>query len=540
MFPLLESSLLTKEVIDGIGTSLTHFYPEVSLCVFACLLLLLDLVTREEDSHRLAWPAVFGLVIALFLAVGKGFGYVSDHDAQTIKPLFQNMIAIDRFASFFKIIFIFGSLLAIVLTYHSRQFFRKSMGEYYSLMFCSVVGMCLMASATDFLMMFLAIELVSIPSYVLVGYFRQDDRGGSEACLKYLLYGAFSSGIMLFGVSLIYGLTGTTKFGGISHLLSAENTQSTFMLAVASLMTFAGFGYKLAAAPFHFWAPDVYQGAPTPITAWLSVASKAAGVAAFVRFLVSFADTGYMFGSFDWSLAIMIIAALTMTIGNVQALLQKNVKRMLAYSSVAHVGYLMMGMAALGGTIVAAPATADGSLVQDIFKFSNENGSVSGAAAVAFYTFAYMWMNLGAFSIVMAISNRHGSEDIKHFVGLGQKAPALAVAMAIYLFAFIGLPPTVGFTGKMQLFMAVINKGGFGIWLAVIAGINTAISVYYYMSVIKAMFLENFGDPSHREPMAIAPGLSMVCLLLAMPVLGFGIFFNSLGEYTQSLTMFLR
>jgi NADH-quinone oxidoreductase subunit N len=535
VFPLLESSLLTESVIKGIGTSLTHFYPELTLCIFACILLLLDLVTREENSHRMAWPAVFGLVFALFLAVGPGTG----HDLEITKPLFQNMIASDRFAAFFKIIFVFGSLVAIVLTYHSRQFFKKRMGEYYSLMFCSVVGMCLMASSTDFLMMFLAIELVSIPSYVLVGYFRQESREGSEACIKYLLYGAFSSGIMLFGVSLIYGLTGTTKFSGIAVLLDSSNHDSTLMLAVASLMTFAGFGYKLAAAPFHFWAPDVYQGAPTPITAWLSVASKAAGIAAFVRFLGAFAPT-YHFGSFDWSFAIMVIAAITMTVGNVQALLQTNVKRMLAYSSVAHVGFIMMGLSNMGGTIRQVAEVEGAQAVHEVLDFANQSGELSGASAVAFYTFAYMWMNLGAFAIVLAISNRYGGEEIKNFVGLGERSPALAIAMAIYLFAFIGLPPTVGFTGKMQLFMVAINKGGWGIALAIVAGLNTAVSVYYYMRLIRAMFLENYGDPAHREPLAIAPGLSMVCLLLAMPVLGFGVFFNSLGVYTQELSMFLR
>lgn len=535
MLPILATSF--SDAIPHISQSLTtHFLPEIVLIVAACVVLLLDLIMREEESNWLAWPTTLGLVVALFLCMGKTSSWQSDLQLGTIKSTFLHMLAVDRFAMFFKLLFIFGSLMTVVLTYHYKPFKNQRMGEYYSLMFCSVVGMCLMASAIDFLMVFLAIELVSIPSYVLVGYQRQD-RAGTEASLKYILYGAFSSGLMLFGVSIIYGLTGTTRFAGVTQLLNTANATNLTLLSFASLLTFGGFAYKLAAAPFHFWAPDVYQGAPTPITAWLSVTSKAAGIAAFVRFIASFSETGYTFGDFDWRLAISIIAAITMTIGNVQALMQENVKRMLAYSSVAHVGYILMGVTALGMNELSPSLLTECSQAY-VFNGGAMGGS-SGASAVAFYTFAYVWMNMGAFTVVIAISNRYGSENLSDFVGLGRKEPVLAVSMLVFIMAFIGLPPTVGFSGKLQLFMAVINDGTY--WLAVVAGINTAISVYYYMKVVKAMFLDGNMDPAHSEPMAAESGLIAAAGLLALfPVIGFGLFFNTLGTFTQNLTMFVK
>ena len=243
------------------------------------------------------------------------------------------------------------------------------------------------------------------------------NRKATEASLKYLLYGAFSSGLMLFGVSIIYGLTGTTKLSGIATLLSSGNAEHTMLLMVTSMLVFAGYAYKLAAAPFHFWAPDVYEGAPTPITAWLSVASKAAGIAAFVRFLLAFAGTDMHFGSFDWSVGLAVIAAITMTVGNVSALLQTNVKRILAYSSVAHVGYLLMGLTAVGAT-VSTVTTGDGQAT--VLQLGQ-----GGASAAVFYAFVYLWMNLGAFAVVIAVADRLGGDDVSHFRGLGRRAPSL-------------------------------------------------------------------------------------------------------------------
>lgn len=529
MLSLLATSL--GEAIPIIRDSAaSHFLPELVLCVVACGLLLLDLLLDEDQSPLLAWPAFAGICVALFLSVGQLDGgltpaFTSDLKAGTVKSLFLGMAAIDTYAGFFKIVFLFSTAITILLTYHSRELQRERMGEYYSLMFCSLIGMNLLAMSTDMLMIFLAIEIVSIPSYVLVGYVR-GDRKGTEGALKYLLYGAFSSGVMLFGMSLMYGLTGTTKLAGIASFVS-KTPQAQFPLALASLMVFAGFAYKLAAAPFHFWAPDVYQGAPTPITAWLSVASKAAGIAVFLRFILAFQATDFHFGAFDWKLALGIIAAVTMTVGNLTALLQTNVKRMLAYSSIAHVGYVLMAFTALSVTVV----TVNGSTA---LQFSS-----GASSAIAFYSFAYMFMNLGAFAVVIAVSNSLKSEELESYVGLGLRAPALGIAMTIYLAALLGLPPTVGFSAKLQLFMAVINDGNY--WLAVVAGLNTTVSAYYYMKVVRAMYLDAFQDENcSKAPIAVASGLEIACLVMVVPVVGFGLFFNDLGAFTQSLLVFVK
>lgn len=527
MLSLLATSF--QDAIPAIQGSLPFIAPELVIILAACALLILDLFMDEENSHWLAWPAVGSLIVALWLG-HEGWENLSSNAAVNPgRPLFLGMLAADSFGAFFRQLFLFGTLVTVVLAYHTRAFQRIRMGEFYALLFSSVAGMSMMAMATDFLMVFIGIELVSIPSYVLTGYLYQN-RKATEASLKYLLYGAFSSGLMLFGVSIIYGLTGTTKLSGIATLLSSGNAEHTMLLMVTSMLVFAGYAYKLAAAPFHFWAPDVYEGAPTPITAWLSVASKAAGIAAFVRFLLAFAGTDMHFGSFDWSVGLAVIAAITMTVGNVSALLQTNVKRILAYSSVAHVGYLLMGLTAVGAT-VSTVTTGDGQAT--VLQLGQ-----GGASAAVFYAFVYLWMNLGAFAVVIAVADRLGGDDVSHFRGLGRRAPSLAIPMVVYLFALIGLPPTAGFTGKLQLFMSVINSGG--TTLAIIAGVNTAISVYFYFKIIRAMYLDGFMDPANKEPLPLPLGLSLLCMFLTVPVLYLGLFFNGLGEATQGLTVFLK
>jgi NADH-quinone oxidoreductase subunit N len=288
----------------------------------------------------------------------------------------------------------------------------------------------------------------------------------------------------------------------------------------------------MGAAPFHFWAPDVYQGAPTAVTAWLSVTSKAAGVALFTRFVLAFqSPSGSLdVAGFDWRTTIAILSGVTMTIGNLGALWQTSLKRLLAYSSVAHVGYLLMGLAAVKSEPLG-PGLGLALGAHDVL-------GGGGGPAVAFYLLAYLFMNLGAFAVVVAISNQTGSDELATFRGIGRRSPFLACALAIFIFALIGLPPTAGFAGKLQLFMAAIYAEYFG--LVVLAGVNTAISVYYYMKVLKVVYLEGVDDPDAREPLLGSTGLTITCFVLLIPVLWLGLWFQGVAEKTQALEVWLR
>ena len=381
-------------------------------------------------------------------------------------------------------------------------------GEYYSLIFGMILGMFFMVSAADLIVIYLSIELVSLSSYVLVGITKQSLRN-SEASLKYVIYGGTSSGIMLFGISLIYGLTGSTNLYQINTVLQSTDIQS-FTLLLAGLLVFTGIGFKISAAPFHFWTPDVYEGAPIPITAYLSIASKAAGFALFVRFIkITFiknvAPNGdwELLGLVDWRAIIIVISILTMTLGNFTALWQNNIKRLLAYSSIAHAGYLLLGLAVL---------------------------SDQGLTAILIYFIVYAFMNLGAFFIVMLIANKIGSEDLDDYKGLGSKTPFLAVCLGIFLVSLTGLPPTAGFIGKLYLFIALVNAKM--IIVAVIALLNTVVSLYYYIKILKNMFLD--ASEKEVEPFTASIPNTVLTVAMVIPVLLFGIYFTPLVNIAKS------
>src|SRR5579883_397357 len=422
--------------------------PEVVLILVGCLALLLDLVTpREKSGERLAWLAVAGTFAAGALAAKSFVGQEA--------PVFWGAISVDRFACFFKGVILLGTIFSIVLVHESRELQDRAMGEFYGLLFMAVAGMCLMVGANDLVTAFLSIELVSVPSFALVAYIRRD-RLGTEAAIKYVLYSAFSTGLLLFGLSILFGLTGSTSFKDLHRILEGSEVTS-ITAATACLLSFAGFAFKMAAAPFHFWAPDVYQGAPTPVTAWLSVTSKAAGVGLFIRFLLSFytfdpSGTLIGFAGFDWVSALIVISCITMTIGNLGAIWQTSMKRLLAYSSVAHVGYILMGVAA-ARVETGGSATYPDSLTFAILPLGGVVPEPNGGAAAAFYIAAYLFMNLGAFACVIAVSNVTGNDDLQSFRALGKRAPVVALSLAMFLFSLIGLPPTAGFPGKLQLFM---------------------------------------------------------------------------------------
>jgi len=354
-------------------------------------------------------------------------------------------------------------------------------------------------------MVYLSLELVSIPSYLLAGYLTGKEQS-TEASMKYVVYGATASGVMIYGFSLLFGLTGSTQIAEIGRMMAAG--KATIPVFLAAVMVTVGFGYKIAAVPFHMWSPDVYEGAPTPVTAFLSVGPKAAGFAVLIRFFYTvFASPDAAAGSWklsssiDWTLLFSILSAVTMTVGNLVAVKQKSVKRLLAYSSIAHAGYMLMGF------VLLTPV---------------------GLKAILFYLVVYLFMNLGAFYVVVLVGNGSRSEDISDFSGLGSRAPFIAVALAVFLFALTGLPPVSGFIGKVYLFAEVINRGVY--WLAFVAALNSVVSLYYYARIVRAMFLE---EPKEAAVLAVAPVPKAMLGFLMVPTILLGIYWEPVARMTS-------
>ena len=372
-------------------------------------------------------------------------------------------------------LFLLATIITIIIITKSKEFHKAGIAEIIVFLFAITLGMMFLSSTVDLLMLYLSLETVSLLSYILVGY-KLESRPSSEAALKYIIFGGVASGIMLFGISYFYGIFGTTNLLEIRNLLNNfdPNTFSYPML-FATLLVLVGLGFKIAMVPFHMWCPDVYEGAPTPITAFLSVAPKAAGFAIFIRFIIVVFGTGdgnfgHMFKLIKIPELIIAFSIITMTVGNLAAIAQNNLKRLLAYSSIAHAGYLLMGFAA----------------------FNRE-----GVEAVLFYLPIYLIMNIGAFLVVISVRDATGSEDIKTYKGLGKRNPFLAASMAIFLFSLTGLPPLAGFLGKFYLFAAIIKRGLYV--LATIGVLNSVISLFYYARIVKAMFFEGSSDDDSKK-----------------------------------------
>ncbi len=482
--------------------SITYFLPELVLTSFVVVIILVDVFFRGRDRNRLVW-----LLSLLALAVTAVFLFLQKTPDEAI---FFGALAIDPYSQFFKWIFLVATAIIYIVSPYTRELDENPRHEYYLFMLLVVFGMFLMASAMDLIIIYLSIEIVSIGSFILAGFMKQD-RLSSESSLKYVIYGAFSSGVMLYGLSLLFGMAGSTNIFEVQAALASLPESAHLTLSVALLLILTGFGYKIAMVPFHFWTPDVYQGAPTTITAYLSVAPKAAGFALTLRILgITFgADpdlnmgdwlpvAGLPFGTF-----IAIFAAATMTVGNLIAIQQSSVKRMLAYSSIAHAGYMLMAAAVLNDRAFSA---------------------------IMFYLAVYLFMNLGAFLVAIFIHNRYGYDDIKEWTGLGFRAPAVAVAMGVFLFSLTGLPPTAGFVGKVYLFSVLIEAQQFW-WLAVLGVINSVISLYYYMRILRVMFLD--AEPTD-ETVSDHPALTGTILALVVPVLLFGIYWSPLMNLVRS------
>lgn len=489
---------------DQILKDLHFFYPETILSITFLAAILADLIFRRS-AIVVAIVAISGLIVSLAFLFPEAGASAS---------IFSNMIAVDSFSFFFKLIILVSAVLIVLFSFQSAELNSagRRLGEYYSLLVALTLGMMLMAGASNLLMMYLALELSSITSYILSGYTREA-QDSSEASLKYVIYGALSSGLMLYGISIIYGMTGSLDIYTINQVLAKGNFNELALL-IAGVLALAGFGYKISAVPFHFWTPDVYEGAPITITAFLSVASKAGGFAMMIRFFkVTFIDTSVVtihagtwssITGFDWLHLVAAISVLTMTLGNLVALWQHNMKRLLAYSSIAHAGYMLMGVVVL----------------------NNE-----GVAAILVYFVVYLFMNLGAFYIVMLIANKTGSEDIEDYKGIGPKAPFVTVALSIFLISLTGLPPTAGFIGKLYLFAALVKSEW--IWLAIIGAMNSVISLYYYVKIFRNMYLR-VDERTESAALDFSFAQKFLVLVLLFPILLFGLYFSPLVQFAQA------
>ena len=486
--------------------SLEFFIPELILTITILAALITDLFVKKSKTNMIGWVLGVGLVV-----VG-----LSVHNLSSVPPttLFLDMIVIDPFSSFMKIVIIISTLLVIVASWVNDELEKYRKGEYFTIMGIMVMGLFLMTSSVDIIMLYISIEVVSIMSFVLAAYLKLDTRS-NEAGLKYVIYGAFSSGVMLFGLSIVYGLAGSTNYFAIQDTLSSLDGSASPALIMALLMIFAGFGYKISSVPFHFWTPDVYEGSPSTITAYLSVAPKAAGFAMIIRFFHQvFSDsiglTSNAIGSTDlpWPEIIGVLAVVTMTMGNLVAIQQKSIKRMLAYSSIAHAGYMMLALPVL---------------------------SMEAVESVMIYLFIYVFMNLGAFFIVIFVKNKTGGESFEDFEGLGWKMPIVGAFMTLFMLSLTGLPPTAGFVGKLYIFKTLVGAGSEFLWLVVAGGVNSVISLYYYFHVVKVMFLGG-----KRSDVITYPPSTMFGLMIftAVPSLLLGLYWNPLASWVKDSLVF--
>lgn len=458
--------------------------PELILAVFGLLILIVDLIWREKSRAILPWITVLGFVLALAATLILW---------RNNTLIFAGMYAVDTFSLFFKLI---GTIAGIIVVLVSIDYLRartKSQGDFFMLLTFSVLAITMMASSTSLLMIYLSIEFLSYMSYLLAGFLREDKKS-NESAIKYFLYGAVTSAVMLYGLSLLYGVSGSLNLADVAKAFAASVDKSTSALALVSLaLVLAGFGFKISAVPFHQWAPDTYEGAPTPVTAFLSVGPKAAGFALLFRVVL----TAFPAFHEQWVALISLVAIMTMTLGNLVALRQTNVKRLLAYSSIAQAGYMLVGLVSVN---------------------LNGNSPFMGLNGVLIYLAAYLFTNLGAFLCVIAIENATGAVEIPEYAGLIKRAPLLAALLVIFFLSLAGIPPTAGFIGKFFVFGAALREGF--LFLAAIGVINSVISVFYYFAIVRAAFFEEPKEATAiRVPAVVTTALvasAAVVLLVAV------------------------
>lgn len=468
---------LAQEAIQNVN--LQAIMPSLVLSGFGLILLLVSVFSKRGRTTHIAWLSIIALVVT---------GLISLNGWNNPQAGFAGSVVLDNFATFFSITCIIAAGLTILMSdaYLKREGYP--VGEYYPLILFTTAGAMWMASGTDLMTIFLGLEVLSVSLYILAGFFRNQTRS-NEAGLKYFFLGAFSTGFLLYGVALLYGVTGTTKIDGIAEFVRAMPavSENPMMIAGAALLI-TGFLFKVAAAPFHMWTPDVYQGAPTPITAFMSAGPKAAAFAAFMRVtIIGLESVQSELTSLFW-----VLAVLTMTVGNFIALSQKDVKRMLAFSSISHAGYALVGLVAW-----------------------NE----IGFSGILFYMLVYTFMNMGAFA-VLVLAGKQGEENLTldGLAGMGYKRPFMGVALCIFLFSLMGLPPTAGFTGKFYIFAGAVEAGY--VWLAVLGVLNSAVSLYYYLRVMVYMYFKDPQEDFSWVSINVATAVSIVISIVGVLLLG--------------------
>jgi len=474
--------------------------PELVLAVVGLLILLIDLIWREKSAGALPWLTIVGLVGALAATL-----YIWGSNI----AIFAGMYVIDLFALFFKVM---ASITGILIVLVSIDYLKKRTpfkGEFFALFTFSVLAMTMVASSASLLMIYLAIEFLSYTSYLLTGFMREDKKS-NEAAMKYFLYGSITSAVMLYGLSLLYGITGSLNFTDIAKAFAATVEPSSSVLAlVATSLVLAGLGFKISLVPFHQWAPDAYEGAPTPVTAFLSVGPKAVGFAALIRVVL----TALPSFQESWVALLAFVSIVTMTLGNLIALRQTNVKRLLAYSSIAQAGYMLIGVVAINLT---------------------GNSPFAGLNGILIYLFAYLFTNLGAFICVIAIENATGIVEIPQYAGLVKRAPLVAGLFVVFFLSLAGLPPTAGFIGKFFVFGAALREGF--LFLAAVGVVNSVVSVFYYFNVVRQAFFEAPTDPS---PIRVGGLVTLSLVVSAALVLAMALYPEPLLNFAAwSMQMF--
>ncbi len=455
------------------------FAPTLVLAALGFLILMIGMLFPRMYRETLAAIVLIGFAVVVFITI---------QNWNESAALFNGMISADKFTAGFTCLFIISTGLTLLLSLNSLEGSSLLISEFFALIIFATVGMILMAASTHLLTLFLGVETLSVSLYILAG-FRREDKFSLESSFKYFLLGAFASGFLLYGIALVYGSTGSASLKSLSEALRAGQAISfPALLTTGLVLMVVGFGFKIALVPFHAWAPDVYQGAPTPISAFMATGSKAAGFAALMRVAL---NSGMM-NNLDWQQVFWVIAVATMTLGNIVALRQDNVKRLLAYSSIAHAGYILVGILA-----------------------NNELGS----SAVLFYLLSYTFMNGGAFGVVALMSRAEGeSANLQDFRGLAYRRPFAAVAMSIFMFSLAGIPITAGFMSKFYVFLAAMQSGY--LWLVILGVINSMISLYYYLGVVVTMFMHQpEGEEASFEPLP-AVGLALLIAVFGTLQLG--------------------
>lgn len=458
--------------------------PEIGLIILGALILVLDLVWKGEQRRQIAWVTAIGLLLVGTLSV------IFPHPSEQGFLLFGGMIRWDGLSWMMSLVFFFGGFITVLLARDSDVLGKE--GEFYFLLVVSILGMCLMAAASDLVMLFLAIETTSIPLYILAGFFKRDE-ASTEAGFKYMLFGATTSAVMVYGFSLLYGFTGSTQLYDIGQYLAYFQIPTVAVVGIMILIL-VGLGFKIAAVPLHFWAPDVYQGAPTQVTGFLSTASKAAGFVALMRvFTIAFSNYYEI-----WSILIAILSVASMFFGNLQAMRQHNIKRLLAYSSIAQAGYILIGLASI---------------------------NLLGFVGVVFYLIAYMVTNLAAFGIISVVEKEIKSDEIADFAGLARRSSGLGLGLLAAFLSLAGIPPFAGFVGKIFLFSSAMasSASSWQIALVILGALNSIIALYYYLKVIKVVYQ---GEPGALTPIPMTRTTQIVLTICVVGILVVGVLFS--------------